>query len=217
MEPDSRSILEKLELLLNTLNHMLIGFVSIYMTWYGLSHNLSSVPLHAWLCTIGYQFLMAEAIMCFYSGNAWTSLLSTRGKRHIHWVLQVLGSGLALAGFIIIVVHVTGEHFTSIHGILGLVSTIFLLINLAMGLAAFFSIKLRNLIKPIISKTLHVFLGLTGFVLGMVTLYYGIIKLKRSVDETFVTMLAVFSLITLVLSSIGTLKTLFRNLVNCCN
>lgn len=99
----------------------------------------------------------------------------------------------------------------------GLVSTIFLLINLAMGLAAFFSIKLRNLIKPIISKTLHVFLGLTGFVLGMVTLYYGIIKLKRSVDETFVTMLAVFSLITLVLSSIGTLKTLFRNLVNCCN
>lgn len=68
MEPDSRNILEKFELILNTLNHMLIGFVSIYMTWYGLSHNLSSVPLHAWLCTIGVR-IKDERKTIFVLGN----------------------------------------------------------------------------------------------------------------------------------------------------
>lgn len=47
------TVLEKVEVYLNTLNHMFIATVSIYLTWlcYGLGY--SYLTMHMWLCTIG--------------------------------------------------------------------------------------------------------------------------------------------------------------------
>lgn len=51
-ENDS-TLLDKLELYFNIINHIFIGFVSIYMTIFCYQRGYSSRSLHVWLCTIG--------------------------------------------------------------------------------------------------------------------------------------------------------------------
>lgn len=97
----SPSLFATFELTLNTINHVLIGSVSIYMTWLCFSLDYSLFTLHVLFCTLGYQLLMAEAIMALYSGNTWSSLLLRRNKNIGHLSLQILGAGLSISGTII--------------------------------------------------------------------------------------------------------------------
>lgn len=92
------SLFEIFEVILNTINHVLIGAVSIYMTWLCITVNYRLFNLHVLFCTLGYQLLMTEAILSLYSGNAWTSLLLRRQKGIVHLVLQIVGAGFALTG-----------------------------------------------------------------------------------------------------------------------
>lgn len=56
-EGNKKTVLEKIEIVLNFINHFFIGFISIYMTYLCINVGLKTTSLHAWLCTIGVKII----------------------------------------------------------------------------------------------------------------------------------------------------------------
>lgn len=165
----------------NMLNHLLIGSVSLYATW-RFYNNLRSGDFpeyqwHVWLSIIGYQLLMAEAILTLYSSNSWSFFHSTKTKRTLHWVIQVIGSICAISGTVILY-PTRRKHFYSIHGITGLVSLIILVIGAINGIVALWSREFYKIVrvKPVVSKFFHNFVGVSAYVIGRLI----ILKFKHS-------------------------------------
>ncbi|XP_022112387.2 uncharacterized protein LOC110991358 [Pieris rapae] len=105
---------------LNILSHLLIGLVVGICLIFSLRNGLplGSTPQHIILCVIGYQLLMAEAILSLSADNGWSGVLRFRDKRRAHTILQVVGSTLALAGSFIKMLDKT-ENFNTLHGQFG--------------------------------------------------------------------------------------------------
>lgn len=115
---------QKLEIFLNTANHCLIAITTFYLTWYTLQFDdlFGATQQHAFITTIGYQLLMAEGILTFYSANSLTFVSSRNEKRTLHWLLQVAGSGMALYGIIVEIISIEKRgrtHFGTLHSLYG--------------------------------------------------------------------------------------------------
>lgn len=52
----------RVEFVINMVNHILIGFITIYLSWMCIRLNLKKTALHAWLCTIGVSFKLIKTI-----------------------------------------------------------------------------------------------------------------------------------------------------------
>jgi TRAP-type C4-dicarboxylate transport system permease small subunit len=85
---------------------------------------------------------------------------------------------------------------------------ILLLFSVLQGIAAFFAIDLKKIMKPAFNKFLHNFTSVACFVVGMVSLIYGyqlgMMKLY-STDDVRRSMIA-FAVVTTILSLIGAMK-----------
>lgn len=104
-DSNSRSVLEKLEICINTLNHVFIGITTFYVTWYSINWGFEKDhTYHSFFCSIGFQLLMAEGIMSMYNGNTFTLFTKRSQKTNIHWILQATGGILGLIGFLFEVV-----------------------------------------------------------------------------------------------------------------
>lgn len=83
--------------------------------------------------------------------------------------------------------------------------------SLLTGLSALFAQSLQRLLRPLLNKTFHNFLGIVTFILALVTQYYGyetwIFKMK--VSEDFEIMMKVITIFILFLTCIGPLKALY--------
>lgn len=123
----------KVQSYFNTIVHILNGVAACSLTLYlirevrhGWPSTNDTFPLHAWLCTIGYQVFMAEAILVYYAPNSWSYFLSYKTKRHLHWILHLIGAIFIISGNVLISVIRTTPHFTnhnrnaSMHSITGL-------------------------------------------------------------------------------------------------
>lgn len=120
---------------------------------------------------------MAEAILSFYTENSWTKMTKRSTKTYLHVVLQILGSGMAIVGISIYIIDRGNRgkiHFNSTHGILGLISLIFLIITCLNGATAFFAIRLKTVIKPIYNKMFHNVMGILAFVVGEFKVHFWI-------------------------------------------
>lgn len=101
----------------------------------------------------------------------------TKDRFRIHWILQALAAGSVLVAFICVWFHKVEthrEHFQSIHAITGLIACILWLVSIANGVVTAYAAELRNVIRPVILKFLHGFLGAGSYGLGMVSATYGI-------------------------------------------
>lgn len=97
---ESRSFLHKLEICLNTLNHAFIAICTFYTSWYCINYGFDkSHTWHVIWCSFGFQLLMAEGIMAFYSGNTFTLFTSHNNKKWLHGLLQATGGTFGLIGF----------------------------------------------------------------------------------------------------------------------
>lgn len=129
---------------------------------------------------------MAEAILAFYATTSWSRFHSRRTKNNIHWIMQVVGSILSIAGCIV-EYRDRRTHFRSIHSMtgkpttdakllvnpsipfffcVGLISIVFLLISLLNGISALWAHELRKCVKPVYNKFFHNFVGIATFVIG---------------------------------------------------
>lgn len=97
---ESRSFLQKVDVCLNTLNHVFIGICAFYNIWYCINYGFDKP--HTWhvlCCSLGFQLLMAEGILSLYSGNTFTLFTKRENKKWIHALLQITGGTLGLTGF----------------------------------------------------------------------------------------------------------------------
>lgn len=184
-----------LSICFNIINHALITFVVTYMSLITIFCDLQAMHWHAWSCTVGvrhkkilfewlyekrlnnihfqYQVLMLEGIMMFYSENVWSSQLSRPIKRCVHWIIQLIGSSLALSGVVVQFATTTnGPHFHTIHSTFGLIATIFLLISMCSGVFALKSFSWRKFLKPALVKCFHYVIGSSTVILGSFTSFY---------------------------------------------
>ncbi|XP_055851023.1 transmembrane reductase CYB561D2-like [Episyrphus balteatus] len=206
----NKSIMARIEFAVNLINQMLIGFAAIYMSWMCIKFDLKKTALHAWLVTIGFNFLMAEGVMTHYNGNILLFNYSRKSKTTIHWVLQALGGSLGIAGGIVKICQ-KETHFTTIHGKVGLAALIICGISMLSGLSALYSQNLKRLLQPLLNKTVHNFLGLCGFVLAMVAQYYGYETgfFKFQTEAGFRIMMQVITILTICCCCWGPLKALW--------
>lgn len=206
------SLWTKIQLYVNTINHVLIGFITIYMSIICYRAGGALFNWHAWLCMIGvssvflcvlcngkypftknqqfhiivcfvcfsrynppplpvlqYQLLMTEAIMSFYSINSWSRAHTRRTKTRIHYVLMGLGALFAWSGMIVMFIfrqQTDRPHISSTHAIFGLISFIVTILGVVSGTATLWSFRLRAYLRPLMSKCLHILLGLIVFVTG---------------------------------------------------
>lgn len=154
---------------------------------------------------------MCEAIMSLYQQNSWTVLHTKRTKTNLHWVLQAIGSGMAVGGMVTYFVN-RNEHFVSIHSKLGLASAVFTCIGVLNGTSALWSKELFRFVKPVYSKLFHNVIGIVAFVLGMASLIYGFNKFQFQLltSAEGIVALQVLCGITIVLSLFGAAKSLWR-------
>lgn len=110
---------------------------------------------------------MAEAILALYASNGWSFFHSARTKRNIHWIMQVIGSTMAIVGTIILYPQ-RPIHFKTVHSVTGLISLILTVIALINGIAALWPVQFYSKynIRPVVSKVLHNFVGVSAFVIG---------------------------------------------------
>lgn len=108
---------------------------------------------------------MAEGILTFYSANAWCRLHGRRTNKHLHWVLQVVGAAMSIAGCVIEYYDNT-RHLRSIHSVVGLISLVFLFVTLLNGLSAMWATEMRAWVKPVYNKFFHNLCGLLAFIIG---------------------------------------------------
>lgn len=121
----------KVQSYFNTLVHILNGAAACCLTLYFIREanndwpsTNDTFPLHAFLTTVGYQFFMAEAILVYYAPNSWSYFLSYKTKKHLHWILQLIGAIFIIAGNIHISVIRTTPHFATPHAITGKIGRI---------------------------------------------------------------------------------------------
>ncbi|XP_058446193.1 transmembrane reductase CYB561D2-like [Malaya genurostris] len=215
--PDGKSksvALETAKLLLNTINHIFIGFVFIYTTWICWKNGFEKVfTWHVFLCVFGFHVLMAESILLFYSGNSWSQVLRQPQRRTAHWMLQVIGSVCIIVGIALEFYwrDINNKpHIHENHSILGLVALILLIVSMSNGLGSLYAVELRKRVKPIYLKFGHNFIGFACFVIGMASLILGYDKriFKENSTTEMVTVLRVFTILVIFLSVLGALKTI---------
>lgn len=169
---ENRSIVYKS--LANNVSYILLGVISLIFFAYvfRLPLPLGPVPQHIVLCCLGYQVFMAIGFLSLQPGNGWTASLKLLNQRRVHWVLQLVGVGLALAGSIIMSM-ANSVNFNTIHGQTGLAALIFAGASCINGLTSNYAKDLSRILPPSLSKITHILFGIVAFVLANVSLCYG--------------------------------------------
>lgn len=101
--------------------------------------------------------------------------------------------------------------------ILGLISTIFLLISLLTGISSLFAPELRKFVSPLLSKFLHNLIALAAFVTGMVSIIIAYLTkswISRGDPGNIRIWMVVFLSISIVLTLIGPLKSMYFQIEN---
>ncbi|XP_063828875.1 uncharacterized protein LOC135078218 isoform X1 [Ostrinia nubilalis] len=158
------------------LTHLFIGIVVGVSLFWSFRNGvpIGPTPQHVVLCVIGFQFLMAEAILSL-APDSWCSTLNLKHKRWVHTGLQLVGSILALVGCFIKIVD-KNVNFNTLHGQYALVSMVFTSVSLVNGLTSLYAYELRKFIPGILSKLTHICFGAVALVTASVSLCYGFDK-----------------------------------------
>ncbi|CAK1584533.1 unnamed protein product [Parnassius mnemosyne] len=198
--------------LTNTLTQFFLGAVAFSAIYFvNIFAGSSSLKLHVYLCVTGYIILMSQAILSLNPYTSWTKNLKREDKKIIHWVMQITGSILAIAGSIIRIIDVQ-PNFRTAHGIVGLVAMICTFFSLVSGLVNLISMQFRNNIN--LTKIVHSAMGSLAISTAYICLCLGFHNLYRNVfgdkNANLSIVLAAFALIgTLTSASTNIFRRIF--------
>lgn len=136
---------------------------------------------------------MAQAILLFAGDNVWSQELDRKCKYWIHGILLIIATVIIIVGNSIAFYYVTTiPHFSTAHGltgnplnttfinvfiilifVLGFISMLLVLLSFFFGFAAANPQVFKNIARPVVFKFFHNFLGIAGYVIGMISLILG--------------------------------------------
>ncbi|XP_022826722.1 uncharacterized protein LOC111356551 [Spodoptera litura] len=200
---------------LNIICHTLIGIVVGVIVTYGLTLPSGKTKDHIILCVLGYQLLMAQAILSLSPHNGWSVHLKLVDKKRAHWILQTVGSALAIVGSFLKIVD-KNVHWNTNHGIFALIALVFTVISLVNGLTSLYAYEFRRFLPSTLSKLTHICAGTIAFVASCISLCYGIDKgmFTNWVGSTIANILIGFSSFFTFLIITTPLITFFNKLKN---
>ncbi|XP_011301193.1 uncharacterized protein [Fopius arisanus] len=191
-----------------SVNHVIVLSVTGYVL-YLAGWELNVTSLHVGLCTVGYVLLMSEGLMVLASENPLSRQLNGyKTRNHVHWCLQIIGGSLSIAGTLIMF-RIKKNHFKSIHGILGITSVAIMIFLGISGASVFYAYQLRKILKPVGTKAMHYSLGISCFIIGIVSQCYG--YNKKWITEKSSQDIATFCI---VLTATSALICLYRPIVS---
>lgn len=120
---------------------------------------------------------MTQGILSLLGENVATRKISQKNKIRLHWILQLSASIAVYAGFLVIYINKNlhnKHHFSTWHGIFGLISVSIMFFTSLGGIFALYNYNLKNLIKPVLNKTIHATVGCCTFLSGCITIILGI-------------------------------------------
>lgn len=204
--------------LANTIFHQLVTVTVAFIAYVFVKHyDVSSRAfIHFFVTTFAYIPLMAEGFILFNESNTWSLQVKRSLKGWVHGALLTV-SLICVSVGIGVEIHYKNKsqhpvHFKSNHAILGLTSWVLCFCLALTGVIAIYSSKLKNIMRPVILKTIHLCLGLACFAIGVGSLTLGLdhSSFKVTHNELLITK-TLISIIT-IWSSLGALSSLFNNL-----
>ncbi|XP_062401336.1 transmembrane reductase CYB561D2 isoform X1 [Sardina pilchardus] len=161
--------------LFGSLAHVVSAVFTVFVAV--LSNPGSSLfSWHPFLMTLAFSFFMTEAVLLFSPHSSPVRKLSHKTKGRLHWVLQCLCVTCACLGFSAISYnkHLNGKpHFTSWHGLLGLVTVVIVGLQSLAALPLIY-IKLAKGWSLAKLKRYHAVTGLLTYLLGSGSLLLGL-------------------------------------------
>ncbi|XP_053600159.1 transmembrane reductase CYB561D2-like isoform X2 [Plodia interpunctella] len=157
----------------NLLSLVFVGIV----TYCSFVNGITLFSFHPPLMAIGWMIIMTSAINAISPGDLATEWMPIRLRSARHWVLQLFGAILILAGFLVILSNKiinNKPHFATLHAKFGLSALIFMAATMLGGIGALYSLKLKHYLAPIYTKLLHASIGLVTFSLGVVAISCGL-------------------------------------------
>lgn len=122
---------------------------------------------------------MTEAICCFIEPNIPTLGLGAGRRKQLHWILQAIGGCSITVAFVVIVLNkrrLGKEHFTSWHGLIGLLATIAAGVGLLGGVVALYGVQWRSWlrVRPAVVRLAHAVVGVLAYGLGVAAVALGL-------------------------------------------
>lgn len=130
---------------------------------------------HPLLLSIGWMFLMSEGILALSKESILRKKFKISGslKIFLHWTSLTAAAVLIGIGFLIITINknrLNKYHYTSWHGLLGLIGVIAYLPPCINGVATLYGKDLKAYLNPKIVKLVHVVTGTLCFACGGISL-----------------------------------------------
>ncbi|XP_013097300.1 uncharacterized protein LOC106080452 [Stomoxys calcitrans] len=205
------AIWPQIQSILNTINHVLIILIAVFVTILARSLDFKDTAIHMFLTVIGWNFLAAEALMSHYAYNPITRSLSHRNKSRFHGILQLIGGIMAIWGSLGKIFNTEGEHFTTLHGKLGLIATFSSFASVLGGTVNFFQPKFAHKVyTPAEIKFRHNLFGILGFAFAMNTVVMGYFTefFTKHVDADVIPAFALATALVFLLTIIGPVTSL---------
>ncbi|XP_018429355.1 PREDICTED: cytochrome b561 domain-containing protein 2 [Nanorana parkeri] len=140
---------------------------------------------HPFLMTLAFSFFMTEAVMVF-SPDSLLRSLSRKSRTRAHWVLQLLALLCALLGLGIIYANKVFQekaHFSTWHGLVGLLTVLWTLVQNLGGVTLLYP-KLLQRWTLATRKLYHATSGLLGYLLACGSLMLGMCSLWFTANVT---------------------------------
>ncbi|XP_060522779.1 transmembrane reductase CYB561D2-like [Cylas formicarius] len=160
--------------LLNYVARFALAGVVLYSSYIALI-RVTWFTWHVILCTAGYVPLMAESIILFLGDELWTRQLNRTQKYWVHGILISLATFFIIVGNALVFHKLqSGYHLYTAHGITGLISMILIIAAIPVGLAINYANEIKRVltVRPLWYKAIHNFLGLLGYVIGIISLAF---------------------------------------------
>ncbi|XP_075040245.1 transmembrane reductase CYB561D2 [Mixophyes fleayi] len=144
---------------------------------------------HPFLMCLAFSFFMTEAILVFSPDSSLLRSFSRKARVRAHWLLQLLSVLCALLGVGIIYYNkvLQGKpHFSTWHGLVGLLTVVWALIQNVGGITLLYP-KLVQRWTLATRKLYHATSGLLGYLLGCVSLLLGMCSLWFSASVGSIT------------------------------
>lgn len=165
---------------------------------------------------------MSQGILSMSDHNYATKLLTFKARVLAHWIIQTVALILISIAFLCIYLHkerIEKPHFQSVHGILGLTTSILTIVSVVGGILNKYSFKLKKIISTAVMKVIHSLAGIITFILALVTIGFGMYSdwFKKQIESEgviiFLIVLLAFVMITVLGKALVLLKTRSQNLV----
>jgi cytochrome b561 len=132
---------------------------------------------------------MSNAILIMADNNFLTMNLSHQNRVTAHWVVQLFAVILILIAQTCIFmnkVNQNKEHFQTTHSVFGVITVLLTISTAFGGVFTKYSLSLRNIIKPAVTKIFHSMLGILVYVLAIITIILGFSQMWTQDHDAYV-------------------------------